>query len=718
MNKEFFKLIPKVSSCIGYTAHGGAASHEPANEASIADIRKIQKELLADCCGEKEPEPERYAWLLNKTLFVYKKRYRYAGGNPAAIVRTIADRNALFFDYDPAAKNSYLNRRAIPNGRVDRKTYIGIRDSALADFCQSLNAKKGQPFAQRARDTAQRLIDQIEAERSRAGRSLFQWLYTDAHMKVPRRNYAELKELYARENLDNKTPTPAQIRKKIRDEQIAYHTELLSDAVLHQDYSRLLSGAEDAALLVDSDFRSAFLDHVLLPLIRQYKYWQSWKEYPLEECDPSAHNIAEFCERMGEIHRLQERAKELALKPNAKMYSLIFNEPINVVPDADCSAHLSSKAIDAILKFYQDMGKTDISERDKINLSSNISTLSVSSAACSTDARFPIIAMLLIARYKRRLLNPMARVRAFGEENDYNRPYFGKSIAPSQQRLRYLKLLCTLCTQLEISEEDTAHNLNDFICFFGWQKMSDKELWLWRSLALQYGYENIPAVGLSLRLYEYGMECLPASYFDLSCRMIRPLQQDAFLRLCRKNETHLQSAYQAAAQNIRLFATQYVSLLAKEWFYQVERYEDLGKEVEKDGYFSKIFGEIDLSKCRLYIDMAVPCEKPRLIQQIGDEWSLPLHSKLPPRQAIFAKKIVRQRYGKTDADRQELHLRFAELLTRKYIRNQALKILFKDTDTVFETHTSAFFKSENPPGWFSYKKELAITPSEKDDCVR
>ena len=586
MGSEFFKLIPKNSSGIDHTGPGGAASHEPADEASIEDIRKIQEELLADCCGENEPAPERYAWLLNKTLFVYKKRYRYVGASSAAILKTIADRSALFFDYDPAAKNSYLNRRVISNGRIDKKTYIDIRDSALADFCQSLNAKKGQPFAQRARDTAQRLIDQIEAERRRAGRSLAQWLYTDAHMKVPRRNYAELKELYARENPDNKTPTPAQIRKKIRDEQIAYHTELLSDAVLHQDYGRLLSGAEDAALLADSDFRSAFLDHVLLPLIRQYKYWQSWKEYPLEECDPSAHNIAEFCERMGEIHRLQERAKELALKPNAKMYSLIFNEPINVVPDADCSAHLSSKAIDAILKFYQDMGKTDISERDKINLSSNISTLSVSSAACSTDARFPIMAMLLIARYKRQLLNPKARVRAFGDENDYNSPYFGKSIAPSQQRLRYLKLLCTLCTQLEISEEDTAHNLNDFICFFGWQKMSDEEVWLWRSLALQYGYENIPAVGVSLRMYEYGMDCLPASYFDLSCRLIRPLKQEAFLELCRKNEAQLRSAYQMTANAIRLFATQYISLWSKAWFYRVERYNTLKEEKEKTGDFS------------------------------------------------------------------------------------------------------------------------------------
>lgn len=718
MGSEFFKLIPKNSSGIDHTGPGGAASHEPADEASIEDIRKIQEELLADCCGENEPAPERYAWLLNKTLFVYKKRYRYVGESSAAILKTIADRSALFFDYDPAAKNSYLNRGAISNGRIDKKTYIDIRDSALADFCQSLNAKKGQPFAQRARDTAQRLIDQIEAERRRAGRSLAQWLYTDAHMKVPRRNYAELKELYARENPDNKTPTPAQIRKKIRDEQIAYHTELLSDAVLHQDYGRLLSGAEDAALLADSDFRSAFLDHVLLPLIRQYKYWQSWKEYPLEECDPSAHNIAEFCERMGEIHRLQERAKELALKPNAKMYSLIFNEPINVVPDADCSAHLSSKAIDAILKFYQDMGKTDISERDKINLSSNISTLSVSSAACSTDARFPIMAMLLIARYKRQLLNPKARVRAFGDENDYNSPYFGKSIAPSQQRLRYLKLLCTLCTQLEISEEDTAHNLNDFICFFGWQKMSDEEVWLWRSLALQYGYENIPAVGVSLRMYEYGMDCLPASYFDLSCRLIRPLKQEAFLELCRKNEAQLRSAYQMTANAIRLFATQYISLWSKAWFYRVERYNTLKEEKEKTGDFSQIYKAIDLSRFRLFVDAAIPYKKTRSVQQPGDEWSSPIHGRVLSPPEIPAKRIVRQMYGRTDEERQELRLLFAELLTREYIRNQALKDLFKKADAICGTHTSAFFKLKNLQGGFAIRKNQQTTPSGKDDRVR
>lgn len=57
MGSEFFKLIPKNSSGIDHTGPGGAASHEPADEASIEDIRKIQEELLADCCGENEPAP-------------------------------------------------------------------------------------------------------------------------------------------------------------------------------------------------------------------------------------------------------------------------------------------------------------------------------------------------------------------------------------------------------------------------------------------------------------------------------------------------------------------------------------------------------------------------------------------------------------------------------------------------------------------------------------
>lgn len=302
------------------------------------------------------------------------------------------------------------------------------------------------------------------------------------------------------------------------------------------------------------------------------------------------------------------------------------------------SAQLPSEVVDAILEFYRDMGKTDISEQDKIDLSRNISNLSVSDAVCGAEADLPITAVLLIIRYKRQLLNPMERVRAFSEDHYNESPYFGKSIAPSQQRLRYLKLLYTLCAQLKLSEEDTARSLNDLICFFKWEKMSDEEARLWQTLTRQYGYENIPEVGLSLRLYEYGMECLPASWFGLSCRLIRPFREDVFSRLCRRNEACLRSACQAAAQDIRLFATQYVRLWSKGWFYQVDRYNDLRQEAEREGQFSKIYGKIDLSRFRLYIDVAVPCKKPHPMQQIGDAWSLPLHSKLPPRQAISAKK--------------------------------------------------------------------------------
>ena len=87
--------------------------------------------------------------------------------------------------------------------------------------------------------------------------------------------------------------------------------------------------------------------------------------------------------------------------------------------------------------------------------------------------------------------------------------------------------------RLALSEKATASNLDAFVCFFGWKKMADEEIQQRRTLTQKYGYENIPAVGISLRMYEYGMECLPASYFDLSCRLIRPLKQESFLELCR-----------------------------------------------------------------------------------------------------------------------------------------------------------------------------------------
>lgn len=516
MKKGFYKLIPRVSSNSDYISPDTATSSVPPNEADIADIQEIQKAFLVDCCAEEDPGPERYAWLINKTEFVYRRRYMYTGKNVAAILQTIADRSALFFDYDPTAKNSFLNKRTVPNERVSKTTYDCIRDGVLEDFYQKLKTRRGQQFAQKSKNAARQLIDQIESERKWAKRSLFQWLYSDAHMKVPRQNYSDIKALYTQEDPDGKTPTPAQIRKRIRDDQSIYHIELLSDTVLHQDYSRLLGEAGDAAVLADSNYRSAFLIDVLLPLIQQFKYWQSWKEFPLDECDLRFHDITDFRTRMSDIQRLQERERELALNLKTRPYSLPFDYPGITLPDADCSTRLPSDIIDTMLRFYQEMGTSSINEQDKNILSGNISGVQASVAACSADARLPIILVLLIARYKRQLLNPIARMRAFGEERDYKSPYFGKSIAPSQQRLRYLNLLRTLCIQLEISEENTAHNLNDFVCFFGWQKMSDEELRQWRTLTWRYGYENIPAVGVSLRMYEYGMECLPASYFDLS----------------------------------------------------------------------------------------------------------------------------------------------------------------------------------------------------------
>ena len=75
-------------------------------------------------------------------------------------------------------------------------------------------------------------------------------------------------------------------------------------------------------------------------------------------------------------------------------------------------------------------------------------------------------------------------------------------------------------------------------------------------------------------------------------------------------------------------------------------------------------------------------------------------------------------YGRTDEERQELRLLFAELLTREYIRNQALKDLFKKTDTICGTHTSAFFKLKNLQGGFAIRKNQQTTPSGKDDRVR
>lgn len=71
------------------------------------------------------------------------------------------------------------------------------------------------------------------------------------------------------------------------------------------------------------------------------------------------------------------------------------------------------------------------------------------------------------------------------------------------------------------------------------------------------------------------------------------------------------------ANAIRLFATQYISLWSKAWFYRVERYNTLKEEKEKAGDFSQIYKAIDLSKFRLFIDTAVPYKKHVLFSNLG-----------------------------------------------------------------------------------------------------
>ena len=196
--------------------------------------------------------------------FTYRWRYVYAGESAAAILQTIADESALFFDHDLSAKNRFLNKRAAPNERISEEMYTVYRDGVLDGFYRELKARRGRWFAQKSRNAAKRLMDQIEAERRRAKRSLVQWLYSDAHMKVPRRNYAELKKRYAKEYPKGREPTPAQIRTRIREEWDIYHEELLSDRILQQKYQRFLGDSKRYIHLVDdSDFRLTFLRHVL-----------------------------------------------------------------------------------------------------------------------------------------------------------------------------------------------------------------------------------------------------------------------------------------------------------------------------------------------------------------------------------------------------------------------------------------------------------------------
>ena len=721
MRNDFYKLTPKVSSKSDCTAIYTGPSHGAPDAAVLSDIQERQKNFLSECCAEKEPGPERYTWLINKTEFAYRWRYVYAGESAAAILQTIADESALFFDHDLSAKNRFLNKRAAPNERISEEMYTAYRDGVLDGFYRELKARRGRRFAQKSRNAAKRLMDQIEAERRRTKRSLVQWLYSDAHMKVPRRNYAELKKRYAKEDPKGREPTPAQIRTRIREEWDIYHEELLSDRILQQEYQRLLGDSKRYIHLVDdSDFRLTFLRQVLLPLAQRYKEWRLWKEYPLDGCDPLAHDIIGFTERMSRLQELQQCEKENALDLNEAPYCLPLRDPTQIVSRAHLSSYRASLPpfLDVILEFYRGMGRTEISEEDKANLAAYIRGIQTSVTECNAGEKLPIVLILCIARYKRQLFRPATNLKAFWEEQAEYTPYFGGSIAPSQQRLQYLRLLRRLCMWLALSEKATASNLNAFVCFFGWKKMSDKEIQQWRTLTQKYGYESIPAVGVSLRMYEYGMDCLPASYFDLSCRLIRPLKQEAFLELCRKNEAQLRSVYQMTVNAIRLFATQYISLWSKAWFYRVERYNTLKEEKEKAGDFSQIYKAIDLSKFRLFIDTAIPYKKTRSVQQPGEEWSSPIHGRVLSPPEIPAKKIVRQMYGRTDEECQELRLLFAELLTREYIRNQALKDLFKKTDTICGTHTSAFFKLKNLQGGFAIRKNQQTTPSGKDDRVR
>lgn len=721
MQNDFYKLTPKVSSKNDCTAIYTGPSHGSPDAAVLSDIQERQKNFLSECCAEKEPGPERYTWLINKTEFTYRWRYVYAGESAAAILQTIADESALFFDHDLSAKNRFLNKRAAPNERISEEMYTAYRDGVLDGFYRELKARRGRRFAQKSRNAAKRLMDQIEAERRRTKRSLVQWLYSDAHMKVPRRNYAELKKRYAKEYPKGREPTPAQIRTRIREEWDIYHEELLSDRILQQEYQRFLGDSKRYIHLVDdSDFRLTFLRHVLLPLAQRYKEWRLWKEYPLDGCDPLAHDIIGFTERMSSLQELQQCEKEKALDLNEEPYCLPLRDPTQIVSRAHLSSYGASLPpfLDVILEFYRGMGRTEISEEDKANLAAYIRGIQTSVTECNAGEKLPIVLILCIARYKRQLFRPATNLKAFWEEQAEYTPYFGGSIAPSQQRLQYLRLLRRLCMRLALSEKATASNLSAFVCFFGWKKMSDEEIQQWRTLAQKYGYENIPAVGVSLRMYEYGMDCLPASYFDLSCRLIRPLKQEAFLELCRKNEAQLRSAYQMTANAIRLFATQYISLWSKAWFYRVERYNTLKEEKEKSGDFSQIYKAIDLSKFRLFIDTAIPYKKTRSVQQPGEEWSSPIHGRVLSPPEIPAKRIVRQMYGRTDEERQELRLLFAELLTREYIRNQALKDLFKKADAICGTHTSAFFRLKNLQGGFAIRKNQQTTPSGKDDRVR
>lgn len=143
MRNDFYKLTPKVSSKNDCTAIYTGPSHGSPDATALSDIQERQKNFLSECCAEKEPGPERYTWLINKTEFTYRWRYVYAGESATAILQTIADESALFFDHDLSAKNRFLNKRAAPNERISEEMYTAYRDGVLDGFYRELKARRG-----------------------------------------------------------------------------------------------------------------------------------------------------------------------------------------------------------------------------------------------------------------------------------------------------------------------------------------------------------------------------------------------------------------------------------------------------------------------------------------------------------------------------------------------------------------------------------------------
>lgn len=115
LRNDFYKLTPKVSSKNDCTAIYTEPSHGSPDAAVLSDIQERQKNFLSDAAAEKEPGPERYTWLINKTEFTYRWQLCVQPGRAAAaILQTIADESALFFDHDLSAKNRFLNKSKRP----------------------------------------------------------------------------------------------------------------------------------------------------------------------------------------------------------------------------------------------------------------------------------------------------------------------------------------------------------------------------------------------------------------------------------------------------------------------------------------------------------------------------------------------------------------------------------------------------------------------------